>query len=111
MKRFQEDIPNGQEEFLYFVLSTNKSLQSIINYPSHPNTTPLLFSSAELAEWTVSNWNWAVCGVVSCSEYINILYTHSRILNHEYDQSHYAIAHFHRSLPIYNYFTEQYQML
>jgi len=111
MRQNQIDVPQGQEEFLYFVLANKQSIQSVINYPSPHNSTPLLFSSEALARWTVENWDWAVSGAVTCTNYINIMYSHTRILNHEYDQSHYSIAHFHRDLPIYEYFTEQYQSL
>jgi hypothetical protein len=121
MKSNKATVPYTQEEFLYFILECDESLESIINRtePRPKLRKSYIYSSDMLAQWTMENWSWAVKGVVACSEYINILYTHPRILEHanlrERDPgSLYSIGHFRRGLPIYNFFyyhCEPYQLL
>lgn len=111
MRRILPEIPYGQEDFLYFVLSCNDSVESVVNR-SRDRLPSLFFSSIALADWTISNWEWAVSGVVTCSTHINVMYSHPRILNHKLsDVSHLSIAHFSNDLPIYNYYKQHYSTL
>lgn len=114
MRRLLPDAPTGREEFLYFVLACNESVESVVNQTFH-RTDPYIFSTEQLAHWTIENWSWAVADVVSCSQYINVLYSHTRILNREHNSNtKFSIAHFRKELPIYKHFIElesQYQSL
>jgi len=98
--------PYGQEEFLYFVLSTPFSVESVVNRVS-PNRRVDIFSSEALSNWTIANWYWAVDGIAVASEHITVTYAHNRILNSEHEPSGiYSMAHFHKRLPIYQYYQE-----
>ena len=115
MRRYQPDLPYSEEEFLFFLLSSNDSVESVVNRTCFKMPDPLIFSSEKLARWTIDNWSWAVEGVVTCSQYINVMYSHSRILNHAFAyDSTFKIAHFRKELPIYDFYLdlpEHYQVL
>ena len=104
MRRELPDIPYGREDFLYFVLSCNESVESVINHST--GIAPSMFSNEDLSLWTIDNWNWAVAGVVTYSQHINILYSHPRILNHALAEQQPSVAHFRKELPIYDFYKE-----
>lgn len=106
MRRFITEAPEGQEEFLYFVLACHDSVESVVNCAPQ-NRKHKFLSSKELADWTMQNWNWAVEGAVASSQHVSILYSHYRILNNEFvTDNHFTVAHFDRHLPIYDFFCD-----